>query len=86
MPPEIMLLPKRFYFSIYAISYWSRAVLIPLLIVFAHRPVCRIPEEQGIDELYLSPRNEIHYWKLPPFHKDQDGSRREISLSRWTRC
>ncbi|HSV89656.1 MAG TPA: prenyltransferase/squalene oxidase repeat-containing protein, partial [Nitrospiraceae bacterium] len=23
MPPEIMLLPRRFYFSIYAISYWS---------------------------------------------------------------
>ena len=30
LPPEIMLLPKWFYFSIYAISYWSRAVLIPL--------------------------------------------------------
>ena len=44
MPPEIMLLPKRFYFSIYAISYWSRAVLIPLLIIFAKRPLCRIPQ------------------------------------------
>ena len=71
MPVEIMLLPKRFYFSIYAISYWSRAVLIPLLIIFAHRPVCRIPKEQGIDELYLEPRAEIRYWKYPPFNKDQ---------------
>ncbi len=71
MPVEIMLLPKKFYFSIYAISYWSRAVLIPLLIVFAHRPVCQIPREQGIEELYPIPRAEIRYWKYPPFNKDQ---------------
>ncbi|MFO0778135.1 MAG: prenyltransferase/squalene oxidase repeat-containing protein, partial [Nitrospira sp.] len=71
MPVEIMLLPKKFYFSIYAISYWSRAVLIPLLIVFAHRPVCRISHEQGIDELYPVPREEVRYWKYPPFNKDQ---------------
>ncbi|HZN45909.1 MAG TPA: prenyltransferase/squalene oxidase repeat-containing protein, partial [Nitrospiraceae bacterium] len=71
MPPEIMLLPKRFYFSIYAISYWSRAVLIPLLIVFSHRPICRIPDEQGIDELYLVPKPEINYRTVAPFQKDK---------------
>ncbi|MBA5865805.1 MAG: squalene--hopene cyclase [Nitrospira sp. CR1.3] len=71
MPPEIMLLPKRFYFSIYAISYWSRAVLIPLLIVFANQPVCRLPKEQGIEELYLAPRAQIRYRQFPPFNKDQ---------------
>ena len=71
MPVELMLLPKRFYFSIYAISYWSRAVLIPLLIVFAHQPVCRIPPEQRIDELYPIPRGSLRYWKFPPFNKDQ---------------
>jgi len=71
MPPEIMLLPKRFYFSIYAISYWSRAVLIPLLIVFADQPVCRIPQEEGIDELYVTPRTQIRYRRFPPFNKDQ---------------
>jgi len=70
MPPEIMLLPKRFYFSLYAISYWSRAVLIPLLIVFAHRPVCRIPSEQGIDELYAQPREDVRYRDVPPLKKD----------------
>ncbi len=71
MPVELMLLPKGFYFNIYAISYWSRAVLIPMLIIFAHRPVCQIPREQGIEELYLIPRKEIRYWKFPPFNKDQ---------------
>jgi squalene-hopene/tetraprenyl-beta-curcumene cyclase len=71
MPVELMFLPKWFYFNIYAISYWSRTVLIPLLIVFAHRPVCRIPKEQGIEELYAVPRTELRYWKYPPFNKDQ---------------
>jgi squalene-hopene/tetraprenyl-beta-curcumene cyclase len=71
MPPEIILLPKRFYFSLYAMSYWSRAVLIPLLIIFAHRPVSRVPEEQGIDELYLRPRSKVRYSDVPPFQKDR---------------
>lgn len=71
MPPEIMLLPKRFYFSVYAISYWSRAVLIPLLIIFAKRPVCQIPKEQGIAELYVTPPDRIDYRAVPPFQKDR---------------
>ncbi len=71
MPPEIMLLPKWFYFNIYAISYWSRAVLIPLLVVFAQQPVCRLSKDQGIDELYVTPRGQIRYRQFPPFNKDQ---------------
>ena len=49
MPPEIMLAPKWFYFNLYAVSYWSRAVITPLLIIFAHRPLCRINKDQGIE-------------------------------------
>lgn len=37
MPVEIMLLPKWFPFNIYAISSWSRAILIPLLMIDALR-------------------------------------------------
>lgn len=70
MPPEIMLLPKKFYFSLYQVSYWTRVVLIPLLVIFAHRPVCRIPEEQGIAELYAIPREKVCYDRVPPFRKD----------------
>ena len=71
MPPEIMLLPKRFYFSIHAVSYWSRTVLIPLLVVFAHRPVCRIAREQGIEELFTQPREQVRYREVPPLKKDR---------------
>lgn len=70
MPPEIMLLPKRFYFNVYSLSYWSRAVLIPLLIVFTRRPVCHIPREQGIDELYAQPRELVRFHREPPLKKD----------------
>jgi squalene-hopene/tetraprenyl-beta-curcumene cyclase len=58
MPVEIMLLPSWFYFNLYEISYWSRTVLIPLLIIFAHRPVRPAPAHAHLDELYLVPRDE----------------------------
>lgn len=58
MPVEIMLLPRWFYFNLYEISYWSRTVLIPLLIIFAHRPVRPAPAHAHLDELYLVSRDE----------------------------
>ena len=59
MPVEIVLLPRWFYFNLYEISYWSRTVLVPLLIIFAHRPVRTAPDQAHLlDELYLVPRDE----------------------------
>ncbi|MFB3819395.1 MAG: squalene--hopene cyclase [Candidatus Methylomirabilales bacterium] len=58
MPVEICLLPRWFYFNLYEISYWSRTVLVPLLIIFAHRPVRPVPGFARLDELYLVPRAE----------------------------
>src|SRR5438552_1083591 len=70
MPVEIVLLPPRFLFSLYALSYWSRTVLTPLLIIFHYKPICRIPKEQGIDELYLTAREWVNFRCEPPFRKD----------------
>ncbi len=58
MPVELMLLPRWFYFNLYEISYWSRTVLVPLLIIFAYRPVRPAPAHAHLDELYLVPRDE----------------------------
>jgi squalene-hopene/tetraprenyl-beta-curcumene cyclase len=58
MPVEIFLLPRWFYFNLYEISYWSRTVLVPLLIIFAHRPVRPSPAWAHLDELYMVPRKE----------------------------
>ncbi|MBI3086596.1 MAG: squalene--hopene cyclase [candidate division NC10 bacterium] len=61
MPVEICLLPRWFYFNLYEISYWSRTVLVPLLIIFAHRPVRPVPRDAGLDELYLLPREQTAF-------------------------
>ncbi len=70
MPPEIFLAPHWFYFNLYALSYWSRACIIPLLIIFAHRPLCTISREQGIEELFVKPLHSIDFSEVPPFHRD----------------
>ena len=70
MPPEIILMPKRFYFNLYAVSYWSRVVIVPLLIIFALRRTCEIAPEEGINELFLIPRQQVQYRSEPPFEKD----------------
>jgi squalene-hopene/tetraprenyl-beta-curcumene cyclase len=52
MPVEIVLLPRWSYFNIHAVSYWSRTVIVPLLIVMDHRPVHPLPPELRLDELW----------------------------------
>ncbi|HWB33638.1 MAG TPA: squalene--hopene cyclase [Acidobacteriaceae bacterium] len=56
VPPELMTFPKWFYFNIYEISSWSRAILVPLSIAYAKKPFKKIPAEQGIDELFVGGR------------------------------
>ena len=71
MPAELILLPAKFFFSVYALSYWSRTVLVPLLVIFSARPVCRVPKERGIDELYCVPRKQVNFRRAPPFNRDE---------------
>jgi squalene-hopene/tetraprenyl-beta-curcumene cyclase len=56
IPPEIVLFPNWFWFNIYEISSWSRAILIPLSICYAKKPFRKIAPEQGIDELFPNGR------------------------------
>jgi squalene-hopene/tetraprenyl-beta-curcumene cyclase len=55
MPVEIMLLPKWFPFHLDKISYWSRTVIVPLLVLMAKKPRARNPKGVRIDELFLDP-------------------------------
>jgi squalene-hopene/tetraprenyl-beta-curcumene cyclase len=54
IPPEIVLFPNWFWFNIYEISSWSRAILVPLSIAYAKKPFKKIPPEMGIQELYTA--------------------------------
>ena len=56
IPPEIVLAPNWFYFNIYEISSWSRAILVPLSIIYAKKPFRKILPNQGIDELFVGGR------------------------------
>jgi squalene-hopene/tetraprenyl-beta-curcumene cyclase len=53
MPIEIMLLPKWFPFHLDKISYWSRTVIVPLLVLMAKKPRARNPKGVTITELFL---------------------------------
>jgi squalene-hopene/tetraprenyl-beta-curcumene cyclase len=59
MPIEIMLLPKWFPFHLDKISYWSRTVIVPLLVLMAKKPRARNAKGVRIDELFLEPSQTI---------------------------
>ena len=51
--PEILLVPSWSKLSIYAMSSWTRTIVVPLSIFYAHKPVRHLPPELGIRELFL---------------------------------
>ena len=59
MPVEIMLLPTWFPFHLDKISYWSRTVIVPLLVLMAKKPRARNPKEVGVAELFLEPPRQL---------------------------
>jgi squalene-hopene/tetraprenyl-beta-curcumene cyclase len=73
MPVEIMLFPKWFPFHLDKISYWSRTVIVPLLVLMALRPRARNPKNIRIDELFID----------PPQTLDQSGAAAERAALFW---
>src|SRR6266566_2070934 len=59
MPVEIMLLPNWFPFHLDKVSYWSRTVIVPLLVLQALKPKARNPKGIAIEELFLEPPRTI---------------------------
>src|SRR6266581_4617358 len=69
IPPEIVLFPKWFWFNIYEISSWSRAILVPLSICYAKKPFKKIPDALGVEELFVGGRDKsrMHlHWSQKP--------------------
>src|SRR5258705_6314287 len=52
MPPELMLLPRWLPLNIYGLSSWTRAMVVPLTILYAHRFTWRVPACPKVDELF----------------------------------
>ncbi len=51
VPAELILFPDWVPVSIYRMSSWSRAIVVPLSIISAYRPTCPVPESASLVEL-----------------------------------
>jgi squalene-hopene/tetraprenyl-beta-curcumene cyclase len=67
MPVEIMLLPRWFPFHLSKVSYWSRTVIVPLLVLMVLRPLARNPRGIGVPELFRTPPARVRDWIRGPY-------------------
>ena len=66
MPLEIMHLPLWFPFHLSKVSYWSRTVIVPLLVLMAKRPTARNPHGIHIRELFRTSPERVRDWIQGP--------------------
>ena len=67
MPVELMLLPAKAFFSVWNMSYWSRTVIAPLLVLAALRPVAANPRQIHVRELFVTPPEKVQDWIRGPY-------------------
>ncbi|MFT8895618.1 MAG: squalene--hopene cyclase [Acetobacter sp.] len=67
MPVELMLLPRSAFFSVWNMSYWSRTVIAPLLVLAALRPVAVNPRGVHVQELFVTPPDQVKDWIKGPY-------------------
>ncbi len=77
MPVEIMLLPPWSPFHLDKVSYWSRTVIVPLLVLMTLRPRALNPKGIGVAELFRQRPEAVDDWLRHP----EPG--RLTSLFRW---
>ncbi|MDZ4755319.1 MAG: squalene--hopene cyclase [Phycisphaerae bacterium] len=63
IPPELVWLPKWFYFHMDKLSAWSRTMILPLAIMTALRPTRELPDACDIGDLFVS-QDARHRLKL----------------------
>src|SRR5207244_5833861 len=55
VPPELMFLPNWAYINVYEMSSWTRAIVIPLTILYARQPCWPVPSDIRVEELFCDP-------------------------------
>ena len=63
IPPELMLLPDWVPINIYEMSSWTRGIVIPLSLIYAHKPDWRLPEGVTATELFKEPGSKPKSFK-----------------------
>ena len=61
IPPEVILFPNWFAFSIYNFAQWARATMMPIAVLSARRPVRALPKDNRLDELFENGRDQHDY-------------------------
>ncbi|MDE8349160.1 MAG: squalene--hopene cyclase [Acidocella sp.] len=67
MPVELVLMPDWFPITMRKVSYWSRTVMTPLLVLMANKPLARNPRKISIDELFTQPPAQVTDWIRGPY-------------------
>ncbi len=67
MPVELMLMPKAALFSMWNMSYWSRSVVAPMLVLRTLEPRAINPRNIHIQELFITPPEEVKDWIRGPY-------------------
>lgn len=63
IPAEFILLPPESPVNIYSLSSWARSTMVPLFIIFHHKPIYALPNGKSenndwLDHLWLRPNNK----------------------------
>jgi squalene-hopene/tetraprenyl-beta-curcumene cyclase len=67
MPLEIIHLPLWFPFHLSKVSYWSRTVIVPLLVLMALQPKACNPRGVEVRELFRTPPAQVRDWIRGPY-------------------
>lgn len=66
--PHLPMLPRALenkLLNIYDLSYWCRISLVPMSVLYQLKPLVRIDERLGVEELFLEPKGERR-WSFAP--------------------
>ncbi|MGD8326509.1 MAG: squalene--hopene cyclase [Sphingomonadales bacterium] len=69
MPVELMLMPNWFPVHMGKLSYWSRTVVAPLLVLAALKPKAKNPRNVHIRELFQTAPEDVNDWHHNPTGK-----------------
>jgi squalene-hopene/tetraprenyl-beta-curcumene cyclase len=61
IPPECIFSPNWFVLNIYEFASWSRETILALMLILSLKPVCKVPEEANISELFLEPPEKRYF-------------------------
>jgi squalene-hopene/tetraprenyl-beta-curcumene cyclase len=59
IPVELVLAPRWFPISLYSVSAWTRAMLVPMAIVQHFEPTRNIALEHSVAELFITPHRKV---------------------------